>query len=284
MTDQLLSVESVTDRLYQDAQDILYELGEGVSDMDSVAYDTAWVARLAPRFPEYGFEVALPWIRSHQHADGSWGGEVIHYDDRIISTLAAIIALRELQDEPDDEKRIKKGEAYLWREYGRLLHDANDTGGFPIVIISLINEAVQLGLDVPRDTYRDLAKIQKKLDLVASNPELWRYTTIALSIEAIRSHITNQSDVVEPNGSVGVSPAATAATLLTLGEWNANSLDYIWRTMNRQGDGGTSFANPFDIYEVAWVLDQYRISGIISPDHPQIQHLTDFLFRVWSPT
>src|SRR5215813_5121047 len=101
MTDRLISVEALTERLQyvqQDAEDMLYELGEGVSDMDSVAYDTAWVSRLASRFPEYGFEAALPWVRSHQHADGSWGGEIVHYHDRIISTLASVIALRELQD------------------------------------------------------------------------------------------------------------------------------------------------------------------------------------------
>src|SRR5689334_8925592 len=72
---------------------LLNSLKPDSSSIDSVAYDTAWIARLAPQFPERGFDQALTWLRHHQHQDGSWGGEILHYHDRIISTLSAMIAL-----------------------------------------------------------------------------------------------------------------------------------------------------------------------------------------------
>src|SRR5438093_4799611 len=84
---------------------LLSRLGEG--HVDGVAYDTAWAARLAPLYPGYGFEEALEWLREHQAEDGTWGAPVIHYHDRFISTLAAIIAFRETGRESRDERRIK---------------------------------------------------------------------------------------------------------------------------------------------------------------------------------
>jgi len=56
---------------------ILAVLGQGY--VKSVAYDTAWVARLSDMYRGQGFDEALPWVRRHQHSDGSWGGDVLHY-------------------------------------------------------------------------------------------------------------------------------------------------------------------------------------------------------------
>ncbi|MEX2430977.1 MAG: hypothetical protein WD645_03555, partial [Dehalococcoidia bacterium] len=52
----------------------------------ATAYDTAWVASVPsakdPRQPR--FPLALLWLRSHQHADGSWGGAVRYEHDRLL--------------------------------------------------------------------------------------------------------------------------------------------------------------------------------------------------------
>src|SRR5215207_4850918 len=159
-------------------QEVLVSLARNTSVSSSAAYDTAWVARIARQFPGHGFESALPWLRRNQHADGSWGGEVLHYHDRIISTLSSIIALHEVGEGYEDEQRLRAGENFLWRENGRLNHDSNDTIGFPVLAVALVNEAMKLGLDVPRDLYRDVAKIEKKLNMLAHNPQAWRQTTL----------------------------------------------------------------------------------------------------------
>ena len=61
------------------------------------AYDTAWVALVknvhdgnGPQFPS-----CLEWIANNQLPDGSWGdGELFTAHDRILNTLACVIALR----------------------------------------------------------------------------------------------------------------------------------------------------------------------------------------------
>lgn len=61
------------------------------------AYDTAWVALVedvhgsgSPQFPS-----SLEWIARNQLPDGSWGdSEMFSAHDRIINTLACVIALR----------------------------------------------------------------------------------------------------------------------------------------------------------------------------------------------
>ena len=58
------------------------------------ACDTAWTARITdengtPTFPE-----CIKWFLEHQKEDGSWGGQILKYLDRIISTLSALPALK----------------------------------------------------------------------------------------------------------------------------------------------------------------------------------------------
>jgi hypothetical protein len=274
---------TLTDRVDAEIAQILQELKQGASRMTSVAYDTAWLARLAGPFPGRGFEAALNWLRRSQHKDGSWGGRILHYHDRIVCTLAAIIALRRLGIGGEDEQRIQLGEAFLWRENGRLHHDANDTIGFPILALSLVNEALEVGLDIPRDLYQDVAKIEKKLNMLGHNPQLWRYTTLIVSLEAVRNYITDSTDFIEANGSVGTSPAATVATLLNSASPDSRSLTYLQEVMEEQGDGGAPFVKPFDIFEPLWTLNHFRLSEAISPDHPEVQRILDFVWEMWSP-
>src|SRR5579859_2901722 len=140
---------------------LLDKLGQG--RVDSVAYDTAWVARLAPMYPNMGFDGALGWLEQNQHADGSWGGEIVYSHDRFICTLAAAVALRSLGR---GEAAIKRAEKYLWREYTRLLHDPIETIGFPVLTVSLVEEARLLGIDIPTNPYCDADTIERKLQIL----------------------------------------------------------------------------------------------------------------------
>lgn len=63
--------------------------------MRGVAYDTAWVARIKDANGNPMFPQSLQWLLDHQRPDGSWGCEVGYKHDRIISTLAALLALNE---------------------------------------------------------------------------------------------------------------------------------------------------------------------------------------------
>lgn len=74
---------------------ILCSLEDG--EITISAYDTAWVALVedihaigTPQFPS-----SLEWIAKNQLSDGSWGdNRLFSAHDRIINTLACVIALR----------------------------------------------------------------------------------------------------------------------------------------------------------------------------------------------
>ena len=70
---------------------LIDEIGPG--HMGSTAYDTAWAARLG----EIDWDLsshALAWLAENQLDDGAWGASVpMYYHDRVLCTLAAMIAL-----------------------------------------------------------------------------------------------------------------------------------------------------------------------------------------------
>ncbi len=281
MTNRPAVNTQVNDQLDADIAQLLRSLKRDSSSMDSVAYDTSWIARLSPLYPGQGFDEALPWLRERQHGDGSWGGEILHYHDRVISTLAAMIALHTAGQGEGDARRVRQGAAFLWRENGRLHHDANDTIGFPILAFSLVSEALELGLDVPRDLYQDVVKIEKKLNMLGHNPQSWRYTTLVVSLEALRSYIPDDADFIEANGSVGTSPAATAAALLKRSD--VRSVRYLQQVVAEQADGGAPFVKPFDIFESLWTLNHLRLAEAITPNDPDVRRVLDFVWSMWSP-
>jgi halimadienyl-diphosphate synthase len=273
-----------TDAILANVQDILSKLGGRYSHSDSVAYDTAWVARLSNDYPGYGFDEAVEWLRRHQHQDGSWGGEILHFHDRIVSTLSALIALKTVGDKVEDAVRISAGESFLWHENGRLLHDANDTSGFPVLALALVNEATSVGLDVPSDLYRNATKIEKKLNMLAPNPELWRLTPLIFSFEALRPYAPpdNTINFTEANDSVASSPSATAAFILSTKRDTSAAVSYLADVFHQQGDGGLPFKQPFDLFEAAWTLNHLRQSELIEADDPEVQRILQFLYESWS--
>ena len=81
---------------------ILSSLEDGETNIS--AYDTAWVALVedvhasgTPQFPS-----SLEWIVNNQLPDGSWGdSQLFLTHDRILSTLACVIALRTWNMHPE---------------------------------------------------------------------------------------------------------------------------------------------------------------------------------------
>jgi halimadienyl-diphosphate synthase len=258
--------------------------GELSSHSNTVAYDTAWVARLRHQFPQHGFDEALHWLRDHQHSDGSWGGEILHYHDRMVSTLSSLLALKTVGKGYDDEQRIRAGEAFLWHQNSRLNHDNHDTIGFPVLSLALVKEAERVGLDVPTYLFAGMDKLERKLNLLGPHPSQWLNTSLIFSFEALRVHVPFQIDFdfSETNGSVAASPAATVAALLTADTANQASLDYLMRCMDIQGDGGVMFVQPFDVFESAWMLNMLRQGGLITPNMPEVKRILEFLWGVWS--
>lgn len=260
----------------------------GTSNMDSVSYDTAWIARLSLDYPNDGFDEALAWLRRNQHEDGSWGSSIMHYHDRIICTLGAILALYYAGTGRSDEMRIKRGEHFLWQQNGRLHFDASETIAYPVLALSLVQEALSLGLDIPHDLYRDVTSIEKKLNLLGRNPKLWRYSSMSFSLEAARAYFPapqelDGRDFLEDNYSVGTSPAATAAYLIHLEREDPDALAYLQFVMAKQGDGGAPNVSPIDTFEAGWALNHLRLAGAVQPDQPEVKRVLDYLWSGWRP-
>jgi halimadienyl-diphosphate synthase len=266
--------------------DLLYRIGTG--GVDSVPYDTAWLARLGHHFPGMGFDQAREWLREKQLPDGSWGSPNLHYHDRIVCTLAAIIALQECEPSPQDSQRIHHGEKFIWQNLGRLHFDAHDTIGFPVLAVSLIREAKRFNLDVPRDISQNAALIEKKLNLLGNKPELWRFTSLSYSLEAVPPFLPDpsiyaSSDFILGNGSIGTSPAATAAYMIYTGRNETNLMNYLKACVEKQGDGGAAMMEPLGLFETAWALDHLHIAQVLDKDHPAVKALLDRLWKAWSP-
>lgn len=258
---------------------LLEDLGTG--KIHGVAYDTGWLARLSKRYPNQGFEAAVDWLRQNQHSDGSWGASLLHFHDRFASTLSAIVALREVSNCADDETRIKRGEAALWRLVSKLGRDDSDTVGFPIISSSLAQDAVELGLDVPRPPLRYAAAYKKKVDKLLEQPHRdWRTNALSFSLEGLWRWLGDDDIVLEQNHSVACSPAATAAYLMR--NYHHGALEYLKKI--QEADGSVPALAPIDVYDIVWSLSNLRTIEGLDPALPRIQQLLEYLWELWSPT
>lgn len=272
------------DELELHIQSLLESLGDG--RVDGVAYDTAWAARLALRYPSDGFETSMEWLRRHQYTDGTWGAPLVHYHDRYISTLAAIVALQETLKEgsghPRDARRVKRGEDALWRLVGKLGRDDSDTVGFPILSAMLAEEATELGLEVPRAPIRYAEGFQKKVEALLNQTDRnWRTSTLIVSLEALRSNLLPEDDVLSANGTVAASPSATAGYLLQ--HENEASLNCLTQAGKKPGSTGIPSFETIDLFEIIWSLHRLRINGAIDLKDPVVHTKLAYLWENWSP-
>src|SRR5512138_2204702 len=267
---------------------LIDEIGPG--HMGSTAYDTAWAARLG----EIDWNLsshALAWLAENQLPDGSWGARApFYHHDRVLCTLAAMIALTYQGRRGQDRVQIENGKLALERIVGGatqgLQADPNGaTVGFEMIAPTLAAEAEKLGL-IKNQGDRILGRLSKlrtkKLSFIDGRM-VSRNMTIAFSAEMAGidgQHMLDIENLQEANGAVGLSPSATAyfATYIKTGD--EASLNYLRQTA--KPDGGQPNVSPFDIFEVAWSLwNLSLIPGIKALDKlkPHIQFLSD----AWEP-
>lgn len=267
---------------------LIDEIGPG--HMGSTAYDTAWAARLG----EIDWNLsshALSWLTENQLPDGSWGAPApMYYHDRVLCTLAAMIALSYQGRRVRDQARIEKGKLALERIVGGatqgLQSDLNGaTVGFEMIAPTLAAEAEKLGI-IKHQGDRILGRLSKlrtkKLSFLQDNM-ISRNVTMAFSAEMAGLDGKNMLDtknLQESNGSVGVSPSATAYFATYVKQGDESSLGYLRGVM--KPDGGMPNVAPFDVFEIAWVL--WNLSFI--PDlkeNGKLQPHIDFLSKAWQP-
>ena len=230
--------------------------------MGPSAYDIAWMARLRdpatgePRWPDL-----IEWLVENQHLDGSWGGQITYYHDRVICTLAAIIALHENGHTRQAKQAVERGVRYLWRHLHLLSRDPFELVGFELIFPTLLGEARELGLHVPLHAcgYSDIQTA--KLRLIPPDMLYSPHITAIHSIEFLGR--SSDAECLEKalfsNGSLGNSPAATAYYLLLRPD-DERALAYLESV--RSHAEHIIYLYPFRIFELTWLLNNLTYSGI----------------------
>ncbi|PWB73668.1 MAG: cyclase, partial [Anaerolineales bacterium] len=233
----------------------------------------------------------LAWLSENQLPDGSWGAEApMYYHDRVICTLAAMVALSVRGRRGHDKVQVEKGKLALERIVGSatqgLQSDPNGaTVGFEMIAPTLAAEAEKLGI-IKNQGNRILGRLSqqraKKLSYLQGKM-INRHVTMAFSAEMAGTdgqHMLDIENLQEENGSVGVSPSATAYFTTYIKRGDEASLNYLRNTL--KPDGGMPNVAPFDVFEIAWSL--WNLSLIPGLGRPaKLKPHLDFLSNAWQP-
>ncbi|MBN1875952.1 MAG: cyclase [Anaerolineae bacterium] len=271
--------------LRQEIHNLLQNVGSG--NMSYTAYDTAWIARLR----EIGDPLSGPateWLRANQLPDGSWGTQQPYYShDRVICTLAAINAFAR-HGRRQDHERLRKAESALNTAIKGLDADsAGETVGFELIVPTLLYEAQILGaLHHQEDQILTRLMPYRSAKLAAMGHHLIsRFVTLAHSAEMAGfdnvQQLLDAENLQEVNGSVGLSPAATAYFALYVRRGDPAALEYLHAVAPQ---GIAPDAAPLNIFERSWVLWNLALTGMLTDDLKTLcdPHL-DFLEAVWKP-
>lgn len=199
-----------TDLLLTDLRHQIADLGKGGGLIGPSIYDTAQALRFAP--PPEGPCDALSWLLEQQQADGGWGDPAAPRA-RDVPTLAAVLALRVYGSDPRQVEALEAGRAFLrqiapqWE--GPLPDDL--PVGIELLLPRMLDDAAALGLDVPREPYAGLLALGNRRRRIIEALTTRAATPPVHSWEAWGQE--PWPELVDGIGSVGNSPAATAAWL-----------------------------------------------------------------------
>ncbi|MFZ0549112.1 MAG: prenyltransferase/squalene oxidase repeat-containing protein [Candidatus Promineifilaceae bacterium] len=245
----------------QEAQELVQNLNQR---MGASPYDIAWLGRLRnkeqdkSRWPDL-----LGWLLENQRPDGSWGGEISYYHDRIICTLAAAIALHENGSRcPGSEQAVKRAETFLWQHLHFLHRDPFELVGFELLFPTLLEEARAVGLDIPNHTC-GYGKIQaEKLRLIPPQYLYSPHISTVHSLEFLGKNgdSAKMAQAVSSNGSLGNSPATTAYYLMLNGKEDPRGVAYLENL--RRSMENVIYLYPFSTFELTWALNNLAFSGL----------------------
>jgi halimadienyl-diphosphate synthase len=238
-------------------------------------YDIAWLARLKepggsqPRWPDL-----VNWLLAQQSPDGSWGGQIPYYHDRVICTLSAIVALGQNGQTGQVRQAITMAEHYLWHNLHLLNRDPFELVGFELLFPTLLSEAQMIGLDVPRHLC-GYGKIQaEKLRLIPPDLLYSPHISTIHSLEFLGqdSDVERMHLALASNGSLGNSPAATAYYLVRHQKEEVRAVGYLRDMMEHLGH--VIYLYPFRTFELTWALNNLAFchSPITNFAEPGVWH------------
>jgi hypothetical protein len=255
--------------------------------LDTDVYSTAWVAMVpdadditCPAWPR-----TLDYLRSAQLSDGGWGEPTMYYaHTRIISTMAALLALSQWK-RPEDDRRIQCGLEALARYAQDITQEVHEPIGFELLFPSLLDQLPDAAAQFPEHVLKRInATHHEKMHLIKSlvpninDPQAWWF-----SMEMLGDRELAQVDdlMFDEIGSIATSPAATAAVLRAkrLHGLDERAADTYLDNLLVLGKGAVAFAWPAEIFAYLWMLDTYRRAGLTPESH--FEDVLQLLNRNW---
>lgn len=259
------------------AQSLLTTVENG--RMSSIAYDTAWMARLRRPDGTHRFPRAFAWLLDHQHPDGSWGAHFPTPQDRLISTLAAVLALAGAPQDPGVAMATARGRAGLAKWSANLNDPRFETIGFELILPMLLDDALRRGIELPD---RDFSPVRELRDAKLSlAPKDWAYrpgSPLTHSLEYLGPHldIGQARRVIADNGSVANSPSASA---YLAGYIKDAALSGYLNRVSTSEDGGIPNVQPFELFERAWCLYSFDLAGLSVPAMTEARRSLQWAWR-----
>lgn len=249
-------------------------------------YDTCWAARLTNPDGSLAYPDLLRWLVERQHPDGSWGSQVPHVHDRLLTTLAVVLLLARFGHRQQDRTQQLAGERYVWQHVGRLHHDSHRTVGFEMILPTLLAEGREIGVDLP---YAQLKHYEdqraKKLSLLPVRHLFETRTTALFSLEAFAGQVDmgGATDLRLEDGSMVTSPSATAFLLSQFPNWRSShpeSAAYLESLLGSPGAGLPAVA-PCDVFMRSWVLYYLHYGGLLDGRAQSLKPHYEYLLKRW---
>ncbi|KAI4381202.1 hypothetical protein MLD38_007300 [Melastoma candidum] len=248
-------------------------------------YDTAWVALVEdregkgrPQFP-----AAIEWISRNQLEDGSWGeATMFSAHDRIINTLACIVALKTWKIHPD---KCERGLKFLKENLSKLADESAEQMpiGFEVTFPSLLEIAQGLEIDIGYDSpavQEIYARREIKLSRIPRDIMHQVPTTLLHSLEGMNGLDWEKLMKLQcNNGSFLFSPSSTAFALIQTDDPGCfNYLSNVVRRFN----GGVPNVYPVDLFEHMWVVDRLQRLGVSRYFKAEIEECMNYVARYWT--
>ncbi len=244
----------IADMLLTDLRFLIMDLGAGGGKMSPSVYDTAQVLRLATA-DERDHQV-VEWLLEQQQPDGGWGNPAVPRA-RDLPTLAAILALysdkrKQVRDAALNGIGFLHRQAHYW--VGALPDDL--PVGVELLLPRLLEDALKANIDIPCEPYAELFALGRKRQAMIKRITLRAGTAHVHSWEGIDA--PTDQDVLDGSGSVGHSPAATAAWLnATQDRPDLAESRWIAQSYLEQAYTVTGSSIP-GLYPTVWPMDRFE--------------------------
>jgi hypothetical protein len=217
------NMDQISDILLTDMRHVITSLGKQGGVMSASVYDTAQVARLAPASENVW--PALEWLLDQQQSDGGWGNPTVPLA-RDVPTLAAVLALKAIGTRKAMRVATQEGINFLRRQATKWLKSLPDElpVGVELLLPMLLEEAKKVDIDLPYDMYVSVYNLGKKRRKLIASLKLRPGNTPVHSWEAFGT--SPEHEMLDVFGSVGHSPAATAAWLHLAENQRAHSVGH----------------------------------------------------------